>query len=187
MEREKGAVTLEACVAVLAFVALMLILSAFFRMFMAQNLTAHALMQTAQSLSMDAYSSSRIGIKDGEIGTTGTYVKQFVNSLFGSETKSPNFVSNNVWFDEKQPQSEVVNEALVRFLGYMSGGDEPTAGNLLENMYVVNGLAGLDFSESCIEGSDLKLVLKYELEYRIAIWDIKNVEVKQVSTARLWK
>ena len=52
---QRGMVTLEACVSVLSFLLLMLLLSSLFVMFMAQNMTAHALLQTAESLSLDAY------------------------------------------------------------------------------------------------------------------------------------
>lgn len=59
--REEGAITLEACVSVLVFLVLMLFLAGLFKMYMAQNATAHVLLQTSQSLSLDEYSSERIG------------------------------------------------------------------------------------------------------------------------------
>lgn len=42
--REEGAITLEACVSVLVFLVLMLFLAGFFKMYMAQNATAHTLL-----------------------------------------------------------------------------------------------------------------------------------------------
>lgn len=59
--REEGAITLEACVSVLVFLVLMLFLAGFFKMYMAQNATAHTLLQTSQSLSVDEYSAEKLG------------------------------------------------------------------------------------------------------------------------------
>lgn len=77
--REEGAITLEACVSVLVFLVLMLFLAGFFKMYMAQNATAHTLLQTSQSLSLDEYSAERIG--NGGWESVGDLINGLLNCL----------------------------------------------------------------------------------------------------------
>lgn len=182
---EKGVITLEACVAVLSFLILMLLLSSLFVMFMAQNVTSHTVLQTSQSLSMDVYSTERLSVDSGSIGTVGDYVGQFITGLFGSSEDNPAFVTDDKWYDEEEEQ--VAAAVKNRFVGYLTGGNTSEADEFLERMNIVDGLEGLDFSSSYVENDTLYIVLKYNLEYDFNIWNVGTVEVKQTTCSKLWK
>lgn len=183
--KQEGAVTLEACVSVLSFLILMLLLSSLFVMFMAQTTTAHALLQTVQSLSMDVYTIESFGMGDGMIGSVGDVVGGIVVNLFGSASNNPYYVSGKPW--HKGADSEVGEAVKMRFIGYLTGGDEKRADELLTQMNVVKGLKGLDFSDSYVINDTLYAVVKYELEYDFNIWNVKPEPVEQKACAKLWK
>ena len=188
---DDGVITLEACVSVLSFLILMLFLSSMFVMFMAQNVTAHVALQTSQSLAMDVYRTNTLIREEGKLVSLGDALTQFVTNMAGSSEDSPYFISDARWYQNaegKDPESEVVAEAVkTRFLGYISGGDEAKADELLKNMNVVNGLDGMDFSESYVTENVLYVVLKYELEYDFNIWNAETLKVEQTACSKLWK
>lgn len=182
---QRGMVTLEACVSVLSFLLLMLLLSSLFVMFMAQNMTAHALLQTAESLSLDAYTITTMKLGDSSIGSVGQMLGKITTKLHGNSDNNPYFVTDKSWFDGDSVL--VATEVKNRFIGYLTGGDESQAKELLKQMNVVKGLDGLDFSGSYVENGVLYAVVRYELEYDFNIWNVKPEAVEQKACAKLWK
>lgn len=185
MKSAKGAITLEACVSVLSFLILMLLLSSLFLMYMAQNATAHAVLETSESLSLDAYSSSKNTIEEGHIGSVEQYISEFVSHFWGRPSKSTSFADSTRWYESKT--IKVPDVVKRRFIGYLAGGDEEKADKELKRMNVVNGLTGLDFSESYVSNDVLYVVLNYELEYDFNIWNMGKVSVHQKACSKLWK
>lgn len=182
---QRGAVTLEACISVLSFLVLMLLLSSLFVMFMAQNITAHVALQTSESLSLDVYSIESLIKEDGKVGSLGENLGQFITKLFGSSTDNPYFVTDSRWY---AGDATAIEQAVkTRFVGYLAGGDELKADDVLKKMNIVDGLNGVDFSESYVANDTLYIVLKYELEYDFNIWGLGTVEVEQRTCSKLWK
>lgn len=100
-ESQRGMIALEACITVLSFVMLMLFFSSFFLLFMVQNMTSHTIMQTAQSLALDVYTTeSLIREKDGNLGGVNDYFQDFIVRLFGDSEDSPYFISDTYWHKE---------------------------------------------------------------------------------------
>lgn len=182
---QRGAITLEACVSVLSFLVLMLLLSSLFVMFMAQNMTAHVALQTSESLSLDAYRIERLIKKDGEMGTVGDNLGQLIAKVTGSSADNPSYVTDNRWYNGDAAQ--IAQVVKTRFVGYLAGGDESKADEMLERLNIVDGLSGLDFSESYVINNTLYIVLKYELEYDFNIWGLGTVAVEQRTCSKLWK
>lgn len=182
---EKGMITLEACVSVLSFLLLMLLLSGLFVMFMAQNITAHVALQTSQSLSLDVFSTERMTAEADDAPEVKDAVQSLVKGLFGDAQDSPYFVTDDRWYEgDETTVSAAVKQ---RFIGYLTAGDEAKADELLKQMNVINGLEGLDFSESHVLDDTLYIILKYKLEYDFNIWNVGDVEVVQTTCSKLWK
>ena len=76
--------------------------------------------------------------------------------------------------------------AKKRFVGYLANGDESRAEDLLKKYNIVNGLSGLDFSESEVKNGDLYLVVKYKMEYEFNTFGIGQINVKQKAKVRLF-
>lgn len=176
---QKGIITLEACISVLFFLMLMLLLAGLFRMFMAQNLIAHATLETVQSLSLDAYSAKKIG--SGNWGSVG----ELINNLFDL-TNNDDFSSYKDWYSAPPdlPVKEVVK---TRFIAYISGGDKTKADDLLRRLNIEDGIEGIDFSDSVVKEGVLYVVLKYRLEYDFKIGGLGEIEVTQKACAKIWQ
>lgn len=186
VNNDKGAITLEACVSVLSFLVLMLLLSSLFVFFMAQNTIAHTLLQTSDSLSIDYYAKEHIGTGGaGSVSEVVVSVMNFIGDLFGIAQDDPSFVGKDDL--TAVSESELSSIIKTRFVGYLAGGNESEADKLLKKMNVVEGLAGLDFSLSHVEDGIIYINLKYKLEYDFNIWDLGIVEVNQKSCSKLWK
>ena len=186
--KNDGVITLEACISVLSFLVLMLLLSSLFLMFMAQNVTSHGLLQTSQSLSLDVYSTNRISSLKDDSGIVGGAVGSFIHDLFGNSADNPSFVTDDKWYEPGTTgDTKLVNAVKKRFVGYIAGGDEAKADEYLESMNIVDGLDGLDFSGSYVKKDVLYIVLKYELEYDFNIWNVGTVQVEQTTCSKLWK
>lgn len=186
MKKESGVITLEACITVLSFLILMLLISSLFVMFMAQNETAHVVLQTSESMSIDSYAGEKIGIGNTE-GVSGlvTLVLNSIEQLTGFDNSQNTNFATNVKFDEDESTlSKTIKE---RFIAYLSGGDEDEADKQLKNLNVVDGINGISFKESYIKDDVLYIVLKYDLKYEFQIWGLDKVPVKQTTCSKLWR
>lgn len=188
-ESKRGVITLEACVSVLSFLILMLLLSSLFVMFMAQNATAHAVLQTTQSLSIDSYAGDKIGTGGtGSVSDVVVSIGTFFDGLFGSSNNNSDFANNEKWYDvTSNDNSKIAAAAKTRFIAYISGGDEQEADKTLKHMNVVDGISGIDFSESYIANNTLYVIANYKLQYNFNIWNVGDVDVKQEACSKLWK
>ena len=88
-------------------------------------------------------------------------------------------------------EGAIVDQDVIkkRFVGYLTGGDEAAADEFLKNVKVVDGLDGLDFSESYVADDTLYIVLNYELEYDMNVWSMDPVNVRQTTCSkygRIW-
>ena len=182
---ENGMVTLEACIFVTMFMLIMILLLGLFQMFLAQNITAHVLLQTAESLSLDAYATSKLKGDDAEAGGLGPMISGFIVGFFGNQDQDPAFVTDEAWYDGKGSRS-FANVVQTRFVGFLTEGDDGAANRYLNLVRIADGLSGLDFSETEIVNGDLKIVLKYDLKYSFQIGSHGTVPVRQTAVSRLW-
>lgn len=182
----KGVITLEACVSVLSFLLLLLMLAGLFTMFMAQNETSHAVLQTSQSLSIDAYAAEKVG--DGGTGSVSDVVvsiSKFIGKLFGKPDDNINFAINKKWYDGDK--DEIAKTVKTRFVAYISGGDEKVANEQLKHLNVVDGLDGCDFTKSYVSDDTLYIVLEYKLRYNFKFPGLNDIPIKQTTCSKLWK
>ncbi len=185
--KENGFVTLEALITVLFFMVIMILFYGLFLMYMAQNATAHAILQTSQSLAVDSYAANKIG--DGAGFPTGIkdLIVKFINSMdIELVPNNDNYFVSNTKMETAESKNNVPEMAKKRFIAYIAGGDEDKADSMLKSVNVENGIDGLDFSESKIEGKEIKVVVKYKLNYAFQIAELGKVNVKQESVSKLW-
>ncbi len=182
-ETERGAITLEACVSVTLFMAFMLFFIGLFAMFHAQQTIAHAMVQSSQSLAFETYGTEKLEFEVGGKSGLGVAITEAITAIYDfASDSSESFSNDSRWYDEADC-SEAVKE---RFVGYFSGGDEALAEKYLASLHVVDGLDGLDFSESKVEGGVLYVVVKYKLEYMFKLGDFGVIEAEQCFSANLW-
>lgn len=193
-KKEKGALTLEASVAVTLFIFLMLFLYSLFIVFETRNELAHVVLSTADSLALDTYEIDKLK-------NSGT-IADFFTSLYDTHFKDDSgFTANEVWnqiarnakssapvadgetsadndWDKsiyvegsisgtsQGKTSSVLGDVIKeRFIAYLADGDENKANELLTKRYHVHdGLNGISFAESHVKSGKIYIVIRYKLD-----------------------
>ena len=175
--KECGLLSLEASIAVTIFIFLMLFMYSFFVVFEARNEIGHVLLSTADSLGLDAYSSNSL---DDDNSLQG-----IIYGIYGHFAKTDGtFTETEKWFEDETKVEDVVRD---RFLSYLAGGDITEADRILDELNVVGGFDGLDFSKSKVDGDDIVVTVEYELEYEFKVFNLANNAFSQTCSSKLWK
>jgi len=181
-KNDKGLITLEACITVITFMILMFVLFGIFIMFAAQSTMAHTLLQTTQSLALDAYTTSRFQNRSLE---SDSATNRFLSSLFlEPSVDNPHFTSDTTWY--YGDGHAIAQVARLRFIGYLAGGNEVTADTILRSFRIKGGLDGLDFTNSTVVNNDLHIRVDYTIKFFIQMWGLTEIDVRQESISRLW-
>lgn len=189
VKSEKGLLSLEACIAVTIFIFMMLFLYSFFVVFEVRNEMGHVTLATANSMSLDAYENDGLGASD----TIG----QIFYNLYGQVTNSQNdFTDFRKWYDDSTVtdadgnvtlSAEFTDVVKTRFIAYLTSGDADKADEILERYHVVDGVDGLDFSDSYVSDGKLYLSVKYEIEYEFNVFNFGNNKFEHKACSKLWK
>lgn len=165
IRKEKGSITLEACMVVPMFITLMLLINGIFIMFMGQQIVAHALVQSAKSLAFDPYAAGRVSA-DEENKLAVLFVELFTLG-------DTNYVSTDEWHEDADYNlAGLVKE---RFAAYVKP-NETDADALLELVGVHDGLDGINFSESKVENGVLTVKIKYTQDFVFNLADAASFE-----------
>jgi hypothetical protein len=185
-KNREGAVTLEACIVVTLFILFMLFLYSLFVVFLGHHSIGHAVLQSSESLSMDPYFSEQFTNSTDTPESVGDLLAIAANNIFKLNGASKYYSSNIKWYDTKHAES-VEAVAKARFIAYFADGNEDDAKVLLDTYNVQNGLDGLDFSESRVEGGILYITVKYTMDYEFNFFNMAKQPVRQSAKAKLWK
>lgn len=180
---ERGLLSLEACISVTIFIFFMLFLYSFFVVFEARNMMAHTVLATTKSLSLDSYWSSKMR----DTGNLTSFAG-FLSKLYND----PGFTAKEAWDELGEGETLDTNIVKERFIAYLSGeetdaGATPEADKLLKRYHVVNGVNGLDFSQSTVESGCVKVVVTYELEYEFDVFGLDTLKMQQSACSKIWK
>lgn len=199
-EECRGAIALEACIGLTVFMMLMLAVYSLVPLFMAQNIISHALLESCQSLAIESYGTSKID--DGKAQISDLHMellklfcsaKSAVTSSSIDHERDAHYITDERWFDiiEKEyvvtDYSGVEDVARERFATYLAGGIE-AADEMLENLGVVDGLDGVDFTGTKLDGSDLVISIQYttRLKIRLEMFGFGEFSSVQQVCSRLW-
>lgn len=189
-DNERGLLSLEACIAVTIFIFLMLFMYSYFVVFEARNAVAHAMLATANSLSLDAYASNTL--RNDEV------MNAVFDSVYGQAANILNdFNDNRKWYDDSVVEngnggtelsadfSDVIQK---RFYAYLGGGDSGRAAAILDRYHIKDGKDGLDFSGSYVDSDDrLHLSVRYTIQYEFQVFHLNDLDMEQSVCSRLWK
>ncbi len=189
-KNERGAITLEACVSVTIFTLFMLFFIGLFSMFHTQQTMSHAIIQSTQSLALETYGTKKLEFEIGGGSGITSLVTEAIAGIYDLVNQpSENFSDDSFWYNTASigvAENAAAVAAKARFIGYLTGGDEEKADALLKNMRVVDGLDGLDFSETKVENNVLYTTVKYKLEFMFTVGDIGVMDMQQTFSAKLW-
>lgn len=183
-QEEQGVLALEATISLTFFTFFMLALYSLVTLFMAQYMIGHALSVSSQSLSLETYGTDKLG-NDWSIGGG---LNQLVQGIAGEGHTITNYSDNSLWFKETYTSSERVQSVCrTRFAAYM-GGSVENADSILKKIGVVNGLDGMDFSETKLDGSDLIVSVSYKIRliFGVERLGLGEFNASQSVCSRLW-
>lgn len=181
---ENGLLSLEASIAVTIFIFLMLFMYSFFVIFEARNSMGHAVLATANSLSLDAYGNSKFGDSD-------TVAKIFYGIYGSAGNSSSDFVDSRLWYKTSTEEDGSLNsdfESVIqtRFLAYLGGGDSRNANEVLGRYHIQGGVNGLDFSNSYTDGENLYLSVQYKIQYEFQVFSLDVLKMEQKACSKIW-
>lgn len=206
-KNQNGAVSLEACIVVTMFIFFMLFLYSLFILFLAHNSIGHAILESSESLSLDSYYYDVMDKDANE--SVGGLIGEAAKQLFGLTGKTEHYSADDAqWAKEIKPidqvtatdeekadyakkvteqQKGVAATAKDRFIAYFADGKADVAKDKLKFYKVVNGLDGLDFSESKIVDGDINISVKYQIDYEFNFFNMLKQNVHQSSKSKLWQ
>lgn len=181
--KNEGVISIEASIAIVLFLFMMLFFYSLFYMTIAHHMIAHALTQASQSMSLDTYESKVFTAdKDALLGANN--LGQVINGLLGAVGADNGYVSTKRWYDTDK-NDVLQSVAKARFVSYFAE-SEKEADERLKALGVESGLSGLDFSESKASGSDVYIIVKFNIEPWINFFHLPSIQMKMQSRSRMW-
>lgn len=176
----KGMVILETSIVLPLFMLIILFIYGLFSVTSAQNQMTHALIQSSKSLSLDPYLTEHID-SASEADTFWSSLGSMVLD-FARLSNDKHFSASDDWY-KGTGDSTLAKD---RFVGFLTGGDETVADEKLKNLGIVNGLNGVTF-DMTISGEDMKITMKYEIQFWFDAFDLGKIPMEQSITTKLWK
>lgn len=190
---QSGAIAIEASIVLTLFIFFVITMYSFFMVFEVQGKISSTIIQSAQSLSLDSYSTDRT---HAEFGDKDSPLLKLLTS-FGIEksVKSDGYITtSDGWYKTEctaTTNAELAEVIKARFIAYLTNeGTETAADELLKKLKVENGISGLDFSESSIDSEgNINIVVKYKVNYVFdcPTIDLKPFEFSHKTTSHLWR
>lgn len=189
VKEQDGAIAIEASIALTLFLFVILTFYSFFMVFEVQSKVSNALMNAAQSLSLDPYATEKTD------DSWNSNVKNAITNLASStNVNEAQYTSSQRWYSSATTaggNADFSSAIEDRFYAYLTADGTRDAGNKLLNLLkVYEGADGMDFSQSYVDGEgNLVLKVRYYVTY---IFDcptinLPAVEFGQSAKSYLWK
>ena len=171
--KERASVTLEAAIILPIFCFLFMALNGVFFVFSAQNQVMHALVQTANSLSLDPYWNEKTGVENPNVSNM---LQNFERSI----TQDKSFSSTESWHKNETVSSGVLED---RFYSYFTGdGNKLSAYTKLKKLGVVGNME----LSGTVNNGDLTLVAKYKIKFWFNLFKTEPLDLSQKVKVHLW-
>ncbi len=175
-KNEKGLLSVEASLALTAFMFFILFFLSFARVYRAQEVVSHAAFQTAQTMAVESYARETIG----ESGTLGAISKlsDFITSISGK--------SRPAYLDQYSSYGSVANfkGILAEEFAASIGTDSTAADAKLKQLGVKDGLSGIDFSGTTITGSLIKVKVNYKLNLQFNFFGVNELSLSKTAVCK---
>ena len=171
--KERASVTLEAAIILPIFCFLFMALNGVFFVFSAQNQVMHALVQTANSLSLDPYWNEKTGVENPNVSNM---LQNFERSI----TQDKSFSYTESWHKNETVSSGVLED---RFYSYFTGdGNKLSAYTKLKKLGVVGNME----LSGTVNNGDLTLVAKYKMKFWFNLFKTEPLDLSQKVRVHLW-
>lgn len=180
MNREKGSLTIEASIALTAFMFIVVTILSFSTVYKAQSIVSHATLQTSQSLAVESYYRETIS-KSGSADLLSKLIK-FAGflGLDGGSGIDDGYASLG---DEGTDFYKIVKETFA----YSIAEDITSADQLLKKAGIEKGLDGIDFTYSSVSGGDIIINAQYEVKLPFSFFGERTVTLSKSAKTKAFK
>lgn len=180
MNRSKGSLTIEASIALTAFMFLVVTILSFSRIYRAQNLIAHATLQTSQSLAIESY--YRETVSGGDTAESISKLIKFAG-FFGWDTPGSWDDGYASLGDSGTNYHGIVEETFV----YAIAENRNQTDKILKNLGIKDGMAGLDFSKSKVSDKDIIIYVEYKVTLPFSFFGEHTLTLSKTAKTRAFK
>jgi hypothetical protein len=176
LKNESAVISLEACIVLPIFIFVMMFMYGFMVMFTGQNTVAHALVQTAESLSLDSYAAERLdeNVVNDAVSAVET-AEEMINGWITKAENSENnasavFASTERWYEKDEVTiNGVVKE---RFKAFLAGGSKDKYNNILKHVGIVGEIEFISKIDE--ESGVLEIKIKFNQKF---LYDFRGLGV----------
>ena len=171
-KKEQGILTIEASIVLTLCVMFMLFLFSFARVYNAQSLVSHALIQSSDSVALESY------LRERTLTGSETDVIELANRFMGTTSiKAGSYTSLR--------SADVYQIAKEKFV-YAVGKSESEADAKLKNLGVKDGLSGIDFSASHVDlgNDDVVVYVTYNIEMQFPVFGKDEITVTKAAKSK---
>lgn len=179
MESKKGSLTIEASIALTAFMFIVVTILSFATVYRAQSIVSHATLQTSQSLAVESYYRETISKADS--ADLASKLIKFAGFLgFNTAGLDDGYASLG---DSGTDFYGIVRETFA----YAIAGDVDTADRILEDAGIPGGLDGIDFSYSSVSGGDIIINVQYEVKLPFSFFGDQTITLSKSAKTKAFK
>lgn len=162
MGSKKGSLTIEASIAMTAFIFIVVTILSFATVYRAQSIVSHATLQTSQALAIESYYRETIS-KAGSADLASKLIK-FAGYLgFDFAGYDDGYASLG---NEGTNLYGIIRETFA----YAIAEDVDEADRILEDVGIPGGLDGIDFLYSSVHGSDIIINVRYKVKLPVSFF-----------------
>lgn len=183
-KNQRGSLTLETAMVLPIFIMMMLLIFSLFSVISAHNQISHAFIQTTKSLSLDSYLFAEM---DLATESSTVFWDSSADMFVDLSRVNKNTYFMNRWDWSEPAGADASQVAKQRFVGYLAGGDETKADELLKNLGVENGLEGVQLYLTVDANQIMHIKISYKLQYLFDFWKSEGMQVNQTLQAKMLK
>ena len=171
-KREQGILTVEASIVLTLCVLFMLFLFSFARVYNAQSMVSHAVLQSSDAVALESY------LREETLTGSEADVTELANRFMGITSISADSYTS-------LRSADVPKIAKEKFV-YAIGKNDAEADEKLKKLGVKDGLAGVDFSGSHIDlgNDDVIVYVNYTIEMQFGVFGMDEITVTKAAKSK---
>lgn len=181
MQKNRGALVIEASIAMTAFIFLILFFLNFAQIYQAQSFVSHQAFQTSQTLAVESFPREKVG----ESGTLEaiTKVMDFYAWATGAD-KGDFFTEGYRSLGTVGDLNAIVREEFIRSYGESHDNAYDDINTKLKRLGIVDGFEGLDFSGTTISSSVIEVHVTYKVQLKFSFFGLKEVTLHKTACSK---
>lgn len=171
-KREHGVLTVEASIVLTLCILFILFLFGFARVYSAQSMVSHAVLQSADAVALESY------FREETLTGSEEDVAELVNRFLGTTSITADSY-------ESLRSADVPKIAKEKFI-YAIDSSEAGADEKLKKLGVKDGLAGVDFSASRMDlgNDDVLVYVTYTVELQFPVFGMEEITITKAAKSK---